>query len=184
MAHLTEAGILLFAESANYVCLCQKHECLLLSYIAILILYSNFIYLSKRKRLSSHRQACRFYAANYNKAMTACGRCRVRQCDVSDLPFAAGSFDLATAFETIYFWPGLERCFAQVEKVLKQGGYFLICNESDGMDATGRKFEDIIDGMICYTPEQIEAALKKAGFSEVTKEHHPNKPWITVLARK
>lgn len=48
----------------------------------------------------------------------------------------------------------------------------------------GRKFEQIIDGMICYTPEQIEAALKKAGFSEVTKEHHPNKPWITVLARK
>ena len=105
----------------------------------------------------------------------------VQQCDVSDLPFEAGSFDLATAFETIYFWPGLERCFAQVAKVLKQGGYFLICNESDGMDATGRKFEQIIDGMICYTPEQIEAALKKAGFSEATKEHHPNKPWICLL---
>lgn len=67
LAHLAEAGILLFAESANYVCLCQKHECLLLSNIAILILYSNIIYLSKRNRLSSHRQACGFYAANYNR---------------------------------------------------------------------------------------------------------------------
>lgn len=111
------------------------------------------------------------------------GRCTVQQGDVSDLQFRENSFDLATAFETIYFWPGLERCFAQVAKILKQGGYFLICNESDGEDADGRKFEGIIDGMTCYTPEQIEVALKKAGFSEITTDHHPGKPWITVLAR-
>ena len=66
------------------------------------------------------------------------GRCKVQQCDVSDLQFEENSYDLATAFETIYFWTGLERCFAQVAKILKQGGYFLICNESDGKDAAGR----------------------------------------------
>lgn len=123
-------------------------------------------------------------AAEYNKAMIDSGRCRVQQGDVSDLQFEENSYDLATAFETIYFWPGLERCFAQVAKILKQGGRFLICNESDGKDAAGRKFEGIIDGMTCYTPEQIEAALKKVGFSEVTTDHHPGKSWITVLARR
>ncbi len=69
-------------------------------------------------------------------------------------------------------------------KVLKTGGCFLICNESDGKDATGKKFEKIIDGMRCYTAEEIEKALRAAGFSEVSCDHHPSKPWIAVLARK
>ena len=104
--------------------------------------------------------------------------------DVSDLQVEENRYHLATAFETIYFWPGLESCFVQVAKILKPGGYFLICNESDGKDAAGKKFEGIIDGMTCYTLGQIEDALKTAGFSEVATDHHPNKPWITVLARK
>ena len=120
----------------------------------------------------------------FNRAMIAAGRCEVLQGDVSDLHLAEGVYDLATAFETIYFWPGLEKCFGQVFRILKRGGYFLICNESDGKDATSLKFEKIIDGMKNYTAEEIETALKAAGFSEVTCTHHPSKPWITVLARK
>ena len=123
-------------------------------------------------------------AKEYNKAMIAAGRCTVQQGDVSDLLLPAGAFDLATAFETIYFWPGLEKCFGQVAKILKPGGLFMICNESDGTDATSLKFEKIIDGMKNHTVEEIEAALKAAGVSEVTSDHHPSKPWITVLARK
>ena len=38
--------------------------------------------------------------------------------------------------------------------------------------------------MKTHTAEEIEAALKAAGFSEVTCAHHPSKPWITVLAKK
>ena len=121
---------------------------------------------------------------DYNKAMIVAGRCEVLQGDVSDLQLPAGTFDLATAFETVYFWPGIGKCFAQVAKVLKPGGYFMICNESDGTDPTSLKFEKIIDGMKSYTAEEIEAALRTAGFSEVTSDHHPSKPRITVLAKK
>ena len=116
--------------------------------------------------------------------MIAAGRCTVRQGDVSDLQLPEAAFDLATAFETVYFWPGLETCFAQAAKVLKPGGYFLICNESDGTDPTSLKFETIIDGMKNYTTREIEAALKAAGFSRVETDHHPAKPWIALLARK
>ena len=108
----------------------------------------------------------------------------VSQADVSDLDLPDEKYDLATAFETIYFWPGLEKCFAQVAKVLKNGGVFMIVNESDGKDQTGLKFEKIIDGMKCHTVEEIEEALKKAGFSKVKADHHKSKPWITVIARK
>lgn len=122
--------------------------------------------------------------AAYNKTAIQAGRCAALRGDVSDLPLPSESFDLATAFETIYFWPGLERCFAEVARVLRPGGIFLICNESDGTDAASKKFETIIDGMRCYTPEEIEAALKAAGFSEVKSDRHPSRPWLAVLARK
>ena len=131
-----------------------------------------------------HSSLCVDKAARYNRAMIAAERCTVRQGNVADLALPAESFDLATAFETVYFWPGLEKCFAQALSVLKPGGYFLICNESDGTDPTGTKFESIIEGMKSYTAQEIEAALKAAGFSQVEIDHHPNKPWIAVLARK
>ena len=123
-------------------------------------------------------------AAAYNREAIAAGRCTVRQGDVSAPALPEAAFDLATAFETVYFWPGLERCFAQVARLLRPGGLFLICNESDGKDAAGRKFEKIIDGMRCYTIDELSEALLAAGFSEVTPDHHGSNPWITVLARK
>ena len=119
-----------------------------------------------------------------NKDMIAAGRCAVIQGNVAELSFEDGVFDLATAFETVYFWPGLERCFAQVYRILKPGGAFMICNESDGTDETSLKFEELIEGMKCYTAEEISASLTAAGFSDVRSDHYNGKPWITVTARK
>ena len=123
-------------------------------------------------------------AKEYNREMIASGRCTVRQGDVSALDLPSEQYELATAFETIYFWPGLEKCFTQVCRILKPGGMFLICNESDGTDAASQKYEKIIDGMKTYTAGQIAGALKVAGFSDIKTDHHPSKPWITVLAKK
>ncbi|MBR6109727.1 MAG: class I SAM-dependent methyltransferase [Clostridia bacterium] len=120
----------------------------------------------------------------YNKYMIASGRCAVIRASVAELPQGSASADLATAFETVYFWPGLENCFAEVCRILKPGGTFLICNESDGTDETSKKYEKLIDGMRCYTADELEKALRAAGFSEVKADHHPAKPWITVIARK
>ena len=77
-------------------------------------------------------------AKAFNQAAIAAGRCEVRQGDVSDLRLPDSSFDLATAFETVYFWRGLDRCFRQIVRILKPGGIFMICNESDGLDETGK----------------------------------------------
>ncbi|MCR5768297.1 MAG: methyltransferase domain-containing protein [Lachnospiraceae bacterium] len=123
-------------------------------------------------------------ATAYNADAIRGGRCTVQQGDVSALDLPDEKYDLATAFETIYFWPGLEQCFKQVARVLKPGGVFMIVNESDGTDEMSLKFEKIIEGMKCHTAEEIEEALKAAGFSKIKTDHHPSKPWITVLAKK
>ena len=123
-------------------------------------------------------------ARDYNKNEIASGRCMVMQGDVSDLKLPTGKYDLSTAFETVYFWPGLEKCFGQVFKILKPGGWFMICNESDGTDNVSLKYEKIIDGMKCHTSEELEKALTAAGFTDIRTDHHSSKPWKTVLAKK
>jgi ubiquinone/menaquinone biosynthesis C-methylase UbiE len=123
-------------------------------------------------------------AIKYNTNEIKNGRCIVEQGDVSNLKYHSNKYDLATAFETIYFWPGLEKCFSQVKNVLKPGGLFLIVNESDGTDEASLKFESIITGMKCYTIDEIEQALKNVGFSDIKSYHHEDKPWITIIAKK
>ena len=44
-----------------------------------------------------------------NKKAIDKGRCIVEQGDVSNLELEENHYDMATAFETIYFWPGLEK---------------------------------------------------------------------------
>lgn len=60
----------------------------------------------------------------------------------------------------------------------------MIVNEADGIDKTSLQFENIIDGMKCYTLDEIEKALINTGFSTVKKYHHESKPWIAVIAKK
>ena len=119
-----------------------------------------------------------------NARAVAAGRCAVQQDDVSALTLRAEAFGLATAFETVYFWPGLEACFGEVRRILKPGGMLLIVNESDGTDKASLEFEKIIDGMKTYTAEELQDALKGAGFSKIQTFRHDSKPWLAVLAEK
>lgn len=123
-------------------------------------------------------------AQKRNRTAVAAGKCSVRVDDVSALSLPNESYDLATAFETVYFWPGLDRCFAQVYRILKPGGRFLIVHESDGTDKTGERFEKIIEGMKVYTAEELVAALKDAGFQRVDVCRHRKKPWMALVAKR
>ena len=122
--------------------------------------------------------------AEYNKSEIEKGRCKAVQGDVSALDLEKNAYDLATAFETFYFWKGLEKCFGQVYQVLKKDGVFMIVNESDGTDKTSLQFEKMIDRIKCHTVEKITSALKTAGFREIQSFHHETKSWITVIAKK
>ena len=111
------------------------------------------------------------------------GRCQVLQSSVAELPFDENNFDLVTAFETIYFWPGLADCFREVYRVAKPGGTFLICNESNGETNKDDKWVEKIGGMTIYNAAQILTALNQAGFTDA-KAHKNGKGWICVTARK
>ena len=112
------------------------------------------------------------------------GKCNVVQGDVSAIPFSDESFDYVSAFETVYFWPGLVKCFSEVNRVLKSEGIFLICNESDGTNAADEKWTKMINGMKIYTSKQLVAALKEAGFTEIKTYSNAKNHWISIVATK
>ena len=89
------------------------------------------------------------------------------QGNVQELPFDDSQFDVVTAFETVYFWPEIARCFAQVHRVLKPGGMFMITNETSGKTKSHEKWLKIVDGMSVYTGEELESLLRGAGFARV-----------------
>lgn len=112
------------------------------------------------------------------------GRCRVVQGDVSKLPFEDARFDLVTAFETVYFWPGPTESFREVYRILKPGGTFLIVNESDGMKAGDDKWLSAIDGLRIFNQAQLSGFLQEAGSSDITVYHNQKKHWLCVLAMR
>ena len=112
------------------------------------------------------------------------GKCNVVQGDVSAIPFSDATFDYVSAFETVYFWPGLVKCFSEVNRVLKSEGIFLICNESDGTNAADEKWTKMINGMKIYTSKQLVAALKEAGFTEIKTYSNAKNHWISIVATK
>ncbi|MCC8139558.1 MAG: class I SAM-dependent methyltransferase [Lachnospiraceae bacterium] len=119
---------------------------------------------------------------NFNAEAIAAGRCRVECANVQELPFANCIFDLATAFETIYFWPDLKEAFAQVCRVLKKGGQFFICNEVDGDDPADYEMEKKVSGLRIYREQEIRELLEEAGFSEITVYRDGEKRWISFIA--
>lgn len=118
-----------------------------------------------------------------NQAALKLGQCEILKGNVMELPFPKETFHLATAFETIYFWPDIFKAFEQVYKVLKEQGVFMICNEANGKNSKDEKWTNIIKGMTIYTSKQLQTALQQAGFSEMEIDEN-SKGWICVAAKK
>ena len=121
-------------------------------------------------------------ARSVNRKGLQAGRCRIIQGDVSHLPFENSAFDLVTAFETVYFWPGPTESFREVYRTLRPGGIFLIANESDGENSQDDKWLSVIDGMRIFNQTQLTTFLTEAGFSEVVVKRNTKKHWLCALA--
>ena len=118
-----------------------------------------------------------------NKAGIESKRCEILQGDVMKLPFRGETFDVITAFETIYFWSDIDQSFSQIYRVLKKGGIFMVCNESNGENDKDKKWTEIIKGMKIYTSKEIKYSLEKAGFTHIETNKNA-KGWLCVVARK
>ena len=112
------------------------------------------------------------------------GKCDIVYGDVSSMPFDDEAFDCVSAFETVYFWEDLEKCFAEVRRVMKNGATFLICNESDGTNSKDEKWAKKIGGMKIYNEMQLRTMLEKVGFCDIKTFVDAKKHWLCIVAKK
>lgn len=103
-----------------------------------------------------------------NEKLIREGKVEIQEGNVKNLAFEDATFDIVTAFETVYFWPDIEKCFGEVKRVLKPGGTFLIGMESNGSDNLIMKFWKHFIDMELYTDEEIATFLENINFSEIT----------------
>ena len=124
------------------------------------------------------------YSLATNAAAVEEGRCRVLERDVADMGFAGGSFDLVTAFETLYFWPDTDAAFAEIARVLRPGARFMVCNEADGDVDKAEQLVELIEGMTVYDAGQISAMMERAGLVDVEVHAKPARAWLAVIGTK
>lgn len=118
-----------------------------------------------------------------NRKAIADRRCAVSEGSAIALPFSEDSFDIVTAFETVYFWPEIEKCFSEVYRVLKPNGCFMICNESNGETHKDDKWVEKIGDMTIYNGEQLHTFLTNASFSDIQVDKN-EKGWLCVKTYK
>jgi len=123
-------------------------------------------------------------SSRVNAAAISSGRCIINEANVASLPFPDDKFNLVTAFETIYFWPDIEKSFAEVRRVMTDGATFLIVNEDDGLTGSNEKWEKMIEGMHTYTPDEIKTHLEAAGFKDIAIHMNTGKHHLAVTAVK
>ena len=96
------------------------------------------------------------------------GRCEIVQGTVSKMPFNDNSFDIVTAFETVYFWPDFLNDLKEIQRVLKDGGIFFIANETQPLkgDERQKHIIELLD-MNIYSADELNEILTQVGFSDV-----------------
>lgn len=119
-----------------------------------------------------------------NQTSVDSGRCEVIRADVSDMPIEDESYDLASAFETIYFWPDIESTFKEVSRIIKPSGRFMIAQGTDGNHPDDEKWLSTVEGMRVYTAPQLEKYLLNAGFKSVESFKKENDYILVVIAQK
>ena len=91
-------------------------------------------------------------------------RCGIAQGSAEKLSFNDNELDLVTAFETVFFWKNIEACFAEVFRVIKTGGRFVIINNYGDPNID---WEKKVPCMTRYTAEEIKSLMEKAGFTDL-----------------
>ena len=118
-------------------------------------------------------------ASTSRRTRFAGDRCTVKLGDVGALPYKDRSFDVATAFETVYFWPDLKRSLNGLYRVLKPDGTLLIACELSAPDPA---LCERIRGMKIYTADALVDFTEAAGFFSVRSERKNG--WFCIIARK
>jgi SAM-dependent methyltransferase len=103
-------------------------------------------------------------AARRCRALVEAGRLELRAGDAASLPWPDRAFTAAYSVHTIYFWPRPEAQLAEVRRVMRDGGRFVLgMRERTG--ASAARFPASVYRF--HSGDEIAALLRAAGFDRV-----------------
>ncbi len=105
-------------------------------------------------------------------------RLEIIQGSVLQIPLNDVSLDLITAFETVQFWPEIDKSLAEVCRLLKTGGSFVIINR---YPAEGSKWWQMAN---IKSNKDYIFKLEVSGFKKVDVDLDFKRGWIVVSAKK
>jgi ubiquinone/menaquinone biosynthesis C-methylase UbiE len=116
-----------------------------------------------------YSEVCVEKTKRLNRRAVREGRAEIRLGSVSANPWPDNSFDVVTAFETVYFWPDFAKDAQEVRRVLKPGGVFFICNEISVPEEGEAPYQFWIKKMNLktYRQSEFQKYLTEAGFTGV-----------------
>ena len=112
------------------------------------------------------------------------GKCKVIHADVTDMPIEDETYNLVTAFSTIFFWPDIVETFREVLRIIKPGGQFMIAQGTDGTNPTDADWVNPEEGLNVYNAYQLERYLLEAGFNSVDVFTKENTYLLAVIGKK
>lgn len=119
-----------------------------------------------------------------NKDAVDKGLCNIINANVCDMPVDDESYDIVSAFETVYFWPDIEDTFKEVYRIIRPDGKFMIASGTDGNHPDDEKWLKTVEGMHVYTKKDLEKYLLNAGFKSVESYKKENDYILVVIAIK
>ncbi len=114
-----------------------------------------------------------------NKKYIKENKCLIFKQSVNEMVFEDDSFDIITAFDTVYFWKDIENVFFKINKFLKENGKFIIANE-----VNDEKISKYCENMKVYTNNELIELLKISGFEIEFIKNNNKMGWVLILARK
>jgi ubiquinone/menaquinone biosynthesis C-methylase UbiE len=127
-------------------------------------------------------------ARKLNARLIETGRVEIHEGSVSELPFAADTFDRVTAVETHFWWPDLPAGMREILQVLKPGGTLAIIAEiyKGAETKTAKLAERHISkiGMKFLSADEHRRLFADTGYSDVRIVTESGKGWICGIGKK
>jgi arsenite methyltransferase len=109
----------------------------------------------------------------------AAGRLQLLEGDVERLPLVDGAVDFVLTVNTVYFWPDLGTAFGEVRRVLAPGGRIVVAIRD--MKVMQRLDQTVFS---LRSPDDVAAALRGAGFTEVDVKTPPDGKTHLIVATR
>ena len=133
-----------------------------------------------------YSELCIKKAEKLNHKNVICGKAKLMQASVSDLPFEDGKFDYVTAVETYYFWPDKLNDLKEIKRVLKPGGRLLLVFEMLKDRDDPEKWSKVEEklNIEAVSREEITEMLERAGYLNIRTRVKSGTAWLCAVAEK